>query len=434
MAWKGMCGSVGAAAFVVVFAAAGRAAAQEAPAVDPPELLELYLDCNTWGCDRDFFRQEIGFVNWVRDPADAEVHVLITSQETGGGGERFTLAFLGREDFEGEDLELQYTSASTDTDDDVRRGIARMLRLGLAPYAAEMPLAGGLNVVYEDVGGKAAAPVVPEEDPWNLWVFEVGADASFDGESSEESLDLGASFSADRTTPAWKYSFYLEGGYSRDTFTFDDDGVVETVEDVRRSLFVNSLTVRSVAAHWAVGFESGVTSSTRQNRDFEVSIGPALEYSFFPYPEFTRRQLLLTYVISSAYVDYAEVTIFDKAKETLFRQSLTLAYGATQPWGEARASLRGSHYLHDLSKYNVGVGADLELRITRGLSLDLDGEAEWVRDQLDVAKEDASLEDVLLQRRELATNYRYEFRVGLSYEFGSIFNNVVNPRMARLGN
>jgi hypothetical protein len=43
-------------------------------------------------------------------------------------------------------------------------------------------------------------------------------------------------------------------------------------------------------------------------------------------------------------------------------------------------------------------------------------------------RRDASLEDVLLQRRRLATSYRGSGSVGLSYSFGSMFTNVVNPR------
>ena len=40
--------------------------------------------------------------------------------------------------------------------------------------------------------------------------------------------------------------------------------------------------------------------------------------------------------------------------------------------------------------------------------------------------------EVLLQLRELKTSYRYDISVGLSYTFGSIYNNVVNPRFDAL--
>lgn len=36
--------------------------------------------------DMDYIRTEITFVNYVRDRKEADVHVLITQQRTGGGG------------------------------------------------------------------------------------------------------------------------------------------------------------------------------------------------------------------------------------------------------------------------------------------------------------------------------------------------------------
>lgn len=49
-------------------------------------------------------------------------------------------------------------------------------------------------------------------------------------------------------------------------------------------------------------------------------------------------------------------------------------------------------------------------------------------DQLFLPRRGASLEDILLERTRLATSYRGSANVGLSYTFGSIFTNVVNPR------
>ena len=48
--------------------------------------------------DIDFVRREVTFVDWVRDRADADVHVLVTSQRTAsGGGRAYQLAFLTAE-------------------------------------------------------------------------------------------------------------------------------------------------------------------------------------------------------------------------------------------------------------------------------------------------------------------------------------------------
>jgi hypothetical protein len=68
------------------------------------------------------------------------------------------------------------------------------------------------------------------------------------------------------------------------------------------------------------------------------------------------------------------------------------------------------------------------VRLIKGLSLNLFGGASRIRDQLSLPKGSASLEEVLLRRRALATGYSFYRSVGLSYTFGSIYSNVVNPR------
>jgi hypothetical protein len=40
----------------------------------------------------------------------------------------------------------------------------------------------------------------------------------------------------------------------------------------------------------------------------------------------------------------------------------------------------------------------------------------------------ASAEEILTRQRQLQTSFTYFTSFGFSYQFGSIFNNVVNPR------
>ncbi len=70
----------------------------------------------------------------------------------------------------------------------------------------------------------------------------------------------------------------------------------------------------------------------------------------------------------------------------------------------------------------------LSLRVIQGLSVNLNGSASRIRDQLSLRKGDASEDEVLLRRRELETSYDYHVSFGISYTFGSIYNNIVNPR------
>lgn len=70
----------------------------------------------------------------------------------------------------------------------------------------------------------------------------------------------------------------------------------------------------------------------------------------------------------------------------------------------------------------------MNLRVFRGLELNVFGQAARIKDQLYLSKEGLSPEEILVRRRQLGTDFQYFASVGLSYRFGSIFNNVVNPR------
>jgi hypothetical protein len=64
----------------------------------------------------------------------------------------------------------------------------------------------------------------------------------------------------------------------------------------------------------------------------------------------------------------------------------------------------------------------------RGLELELSARASQIRDQLAIAKRGATDDEILLELRDLRTNYLVDASIGLNFTFGSIFNSVVNPR------
>ena len=99
---------------------------------DPVDGLRVFLDCGR-GCDFDYLRREITFVDYVRDRRDAAVHVLVTV-ENSGAGRRFTLDFIGLATFEGRDVRHYYSQSRTDTQDETREGIAQVLRVGFLHY------------------------------------------------------------------------------------------------------------------------------------------------------------------------------------------------------------------------------------------------------------------------------------------------------------
>lgn len=390
------------------------------------ETIRVFTDCQT-RCDTDHFRREIEFVHHVRDQRDADVHVLITRQNTGAGGSRYDLEFIGRRRFAGTTDTLRFVTAETDTEQEVREGLTRTLALGLVRFAASTRAGRRLRIGYE-----AEEETVAEEqrtdDPWNYWVFRVSFSSFFSGETSSRFLNLFGSTSASRITDASKLRLSVDGSYSESTFDIDS---TTTITSIRRSYGGRGLFVLSLSPHWSAGIQSTASSSTFRNFDLSISVTPALEYNFFPYSESTRRQFRFLYSVGLAYFDYTEETIFDKLSETLPKHSLEIAYEVTQPWGSTDVTLIASQFLNDFSKNRVTLRGDLSLRVFRGLNLNLGGRASHIADQLSLPKGDLTDEDILLRERERATNFSYSGRIGLSYSFGSVFSNVVNPRFGR---
>ena len=73
------------------------------------------------------------------------------------------------------------------------------------------------------------------------------------------------------------------------------------------------------------------------------------------------------------------------------------------------------------------------VRLFKGFSVNVHGNYSWIRDQLHLEAGNLSDEQILLRQRQLATSYRWFTSFGISYRFGSIFNNVVNPRFGSGG-
>lgn len=408
------------------------AAAQQEPGTD---LTNLFFDCQAPGCgDEDFFRREIPFVNWVRDREVADVHLLIRSEQTGGGGRQYRLSFIGVDAFEGTDQELVLSTPGDVTTDEQRSVIAERVKLGLVSYVQYTSAADRLRVVLE--GAEEERPEGPGEsastsdDPWDFWVFRINANGFLNGQASASSSNMFGNASAERTTDAWKIS--IGGEYSRNVQRFEvSDG--STVRETRQDWGTNALAVRSLGNRWAIGARADIGSSTFLNQDLRWTVKPGIEFNFFPYDESSQRSLTLQYLVGPNHFDYAEETIFLKTEETIAQQSLTARLSLVQPWGRWSTSLTGDQYLHDASKYNVTLSGDFNIRLFRGFSVRMGGNYAWIRDQLFVSAAGATDEQILLRQRQLETGYRYFTSFGIEYRFGSIFNNVVNPRFGSEG-
>lgn len=397
-----------------------------APCAGQGGLLTVTVDCPGYvpGCDQDFFQTEVPFARFVRDQSDADVYVLVVDQDTGGGGERYTLFFQGRRgELRGRRDTLVTSTPPGASDDDQRRALLSRIRLGLVSFAARTGLADRMTIGYQ--GPAAAEAVEPVSDPWNSWVFRARGNGFFSGESRSQSLSTYGSFRASRVTESLKVSMSPDVSYDRSSYELSD-GSTFVSDNV--SYGVGGRVVKSLSDHWSVGAQAGASRSTFSNYDLRVRAAPAVEYNLFPYQESTRRQLRVAYEGGGELAVYADTTIFLKTREVLPYHEASVSAEFKQPWGSVDLYSGLSQYLTALDKINASIGGGVEFRLFRGLSLEVDGRYSLIRDQINLPSNDASDGDVLTSQQELATAFSYFGSVGVSYSFGSIYNQVVNAR------
>lgn len=387
----------------------------------PPPLPRVFLD---WpGADIGFFRAEIPFVEFVPSLEEAQVRVLVTPQGP-PEKETFAVEFIGLKVFLGEGNSLAYAPQPGEKPEDVKRGLAGVIKMGLLRYAAKTPVAKDISVRFLDET-KPTAVV----DKWDFWVFSLSANSFVMGETQYRDSSYYGSFSANRVTPELKIRTSVYGNLQKMWFDLGD----EVYESSSQGYGFSGLVVKSLSQHWSVGAFLSVQSSTYSNLKLSANVAPAVEFDFFPYSESTKQQFRVLYRIGYTGTRYHEETIFLKTSESLLQESLSWAYEVKRPWGSVAFQLEGSHFFHDFSKNRLELSGEVSFRVWRGLSLEVDGSYTRIRDQLALPRGGASYEEVLLRQKQLATGYDYSFSVGLRFTFGSTRSNVVNPRFGNGG-
>jgi hypothetical protein len=397
-------------------------AAAQVPPPGPPPRPRVFVDGP--GLDIGYLTAEIPFAEFTPELAAAQVHVVVAPAGPPGRG-GFSVEFIGLREFQGDVNTLHYEPPPGAAPEEVRKGLGATIKLGLLRYAAKTPVAKDLSVKFLD-----QAKPTSVNDKWNFWVFSLSGNAFLMGETQYRDGSYYASASANRVTPALKVQTQVYGNWSHNWF---DLGGGDVYTSSRHGYGTYTLVVKSLGEHWSVGGYLEAESSTYANLRLSMTAAPAVEYDVFPYSESTKRQLRILYRLGLTRARYYDETIYFKTAETLFQGALNIAYEVVRPWGKASVQLQGSHFFHDLSKNRVELEAELEFRVWRGLSFEINGSYTRIRDQLGLSAEGASLEEILLRQRQLATGYDYSFSVGFNFSFGSTRSNVVNPRFGNGG-
>lgn len=386
--------------------------------------LNLFIDCE---CNKTVLKQEINYVNHAIDPASAQVNLFIVTSYQSNGGKVFNLNFKGQHELEGNQLSFKLPVTAVMTGREVDEALTKRIKLGLAGFLAGTPYAALADVLVEAPDEEAVAEEEAAlEDNWNNWIFEVNARFNTNKESLRGRTDLRLGFEADRTTPELRVRFSPSYFYRKQTITQTDGSVLVSF---RQDVWMNTSVVKSIGDHWSVGLFNSMSSTTFRNIDFGVWIAPAIEYNFFNYNEVPFKEFTVAYRMGWTHNDYSEETIFLKTEESLMRQVLDADLRLRQRWGQIFAGVSAGNYLNDFSKNRVSLSGRANVRLIKGLSFNVGGSYEIINDQISLPRGEASVEDILLGQSQLATNFEADLSFGLSYTFGSLYNNVINTRL-----
>lgn len=416
---------------------------------DVPNKLRVFIDgCERrdGGCDIDFIRTEITAVDFYRDNQTADLFLLIINNESGGGGRQYQLLFIGQQNIHAGRRDTLYVNTKqTDTDYEVREKLTRFIKLGLAPFVAKTKAGENIEINMKTGAGPEEEVVQETVDPWNYWVFNMGADANIELEELSRDINLGADVNINRITDEWKIN--LSGRIEerlRRTIrkeprvdengdpVLDEEGnpIIDEVEssfDVSEFGFGHQL-VKSMSPQWSYGYDIEGLQNTRFNYQFQTRFRPAIEYNFFPESEQNSRFLRVNYGVEVRHNKYVEETINGVTEETRVLHSLRASLGLNQRWGTLEVGYRLRNYLDDFSSWTTGMNIRADVRITGNFSIFMRVEGNYVQDQIYLAAGDFSEQDILSGRVTLPSAYTIESRFGFNYRFGSNLNNFVNRR------
>jgi hypothetical protein len=379
---------------------------------------------NVYMSASDYVRKEIPYVNYVRDIRDAGVYIISTSQRTGSGGIEYSYFLVGQNENAGMRDTVTFVSSPDDTQDAVRIREVRTLKMALMRYVAKTPLSQYMNITFTQPMSETVST-----DKWNSWVISTSVNGWFQAQQTYQSANIYGNLSASKITKDWKINLRASYSYGKDVYEIDGEDY--TSETNSKSL--NALIVRAISDHWSVGGSAYAGSASYSNLSFGARVMPGIEYDLFPYSESTRKQLRLLYSVGYESLNFMDTTIYNRMRENHFVHSINVAYEVVQKWGSIDVSLNYRNYLHDWSLNNLALNGYMRFRIAKGLNVNFGGGAALIGDQLSLVKGGPTTEEILLRRREQATTFRYFTSFGFTYTFGSIYNNVVNPRFGNSG-
>jgi hypothetical protein len=121
-------------------------AKSRAPRSLSPDVIAVFPD---FPFHQQFVRENITFVNYVRDRELAEVHVMMTRYVSGSAGENYVISFIGRNRFEGINNVITYWAPGTNTVHETRNWTCRSYYYWVGALSGKYSFAQTIKCEYE---------------------------------------------------------------------------------------------------------------------------------------------------------------------------------------------------------------------------------------------------------------------------------------------
>lgn len=394
-------------------------------AIDRKLALDIYLDCPV--CDLNYFKENFSVVNYVREPEIADVQIQIITLTTGSGGTEYNLFFHGRKNFKNVNDTLIFSLPPDKTFDETRKTILQKIQLGLVPYLMKTAYAKYLYLLIDNIAGVP----LEKKDPWKKWMFDIYGSALFSAEKYTNNLFINTNLYISKITSNIKFESNINLMYNENhinNYPLGDTTLSD--HSYLRSYFSNNLFVKSMGEHFGIGGMAIYRNNKIHNLDYQMRIGPAIEYNIFKYSDASNKQLRFLYFLGYEENNYCDSTIYYKMNDYLYTHNLRILFTYLKPWGYFNTSIYGSNYLNDFSFFSLGTNALANIRIVKGLSFNFSCGINMYRDQIALRNTTSNYNDLLSKRRQIATDYSLNMNFGISFRFGSTSNNTVNPRFS----
>ncbi|MFY0626692.1 MAG: hypothetical protein JXR07_10365 [Reichenbachiella sp.] len=383
--------------------------------------INVFIDCNS--CDQNFLRKEINYINHVRNIQDADIYILINRVRS-AASQIYDFTLIGHNQFDGIGNEFEYALSNTLTSDERRIAIKNVIEKSLVAYLIHTPMNNELSL---DINKNVLRHETPSivDDPWNNWVFDLYGQLNFDHQQARRKFEIRSGFNAQYVTEDWRIKSNLRYESSKLTIIEDSSSIVS----IREKKYANASAVKSLGSHWSTGVFSGINANSYENILRRIYVGPALEFSFFPYTEVLQKEITLAYRVGLIRQNYIEESIYQVFNDNYMNQSISLNIKYRQPWGTISTNISGSHAINNFDRNRLELYNYANIRVFKGFSIRFSADMDLIQDQISLPAGNASLEDVLLQQRAIASNFDLTLGVGINYTFGSIYNNVLNTRL-----